>query len=154
MRTKSQPVPRGITASSPAVAARDPVGDLVDGAVAADDDEQLAPSSAASRASSARWPGRSEKSASPSSPGVAAAVGELRPALAGRAVVGRRVDEEDDSVGVRSVLAVIGRERELGHLVDGRAQLLVGDALELALDDDVADGEEAAGRDRRAARRA
>ena len=35
-------------------------------------------------------------------------------------------------------------ERDPGHPVDRGAQLLVGDAHELALDDDVADGEQAA----------
>src|SRR4029077_17747616 len=37
-----------------------------------------------------------------------------------------------------------GRERDARHPVDGGAELVVGDPLELALDDDVADGEEAA----------
>ena len=37
-----------------------------------------------------------------------------------------------------------GRERDARHPVDRRAELVVGDPRELALDDDVADREEAA----------
>ena len=68
---------------------------------------------------------------------------ELRPALARRAVAARRVDEED---GVRSLIGRSARrdvEREPGHPVDRRAQLVVGDAREVALDDDVADRQQA-----------
>ena len=43
-----------------------------------------------------------------------------------------------------SAVVVTVTERELGHLVDGRPHVLVGDAHELALDDDVADHEQAA----------
>ena len=51
-----------------ALASGDAVYDLVDGPVASDHDEQEAPSSAASRASSPSWPARSEKIASPRRP--------------------------------------------------------------------------------------
>ena len=80
VRPKSWPVPFGSTAIS-ASDAGDPVDDLVQRPVAADDDDQLGPSPAASRASSVRWPGRSESSASPSSPSSRARSAQLRPAL-------------------------------------------------------------------------
>ena len=38
-----------------------------------------------------------------------------------------------------------GREPDARHAVDGGAQLIVADARELTLDDDVAHGEQAAG---------
>ena len=53
------------------------------------------PSAAASRASSVRWPGRSESSVVAVEPELLRAAVQRRPALAGRAVGARRVDEED-----------------------------------------------------------
>ena len=50
---------------------------------------------AASRASSIRWPGRSESSASPCSPSAAARCASSGQSPPGRAVLGRGVDQED-----------------------------------------------------------
>ena len=89
------PVPSGIVARStsrPAIA----VHDLVQRPVAADrDDERRAAVDRARARARSGGPGRSEKSVSPLQAERARAVRELGPALARRAVVGRRVDEED-----------------------------------------------------------
>src|SRR6185437_3387783 len=98
-----------------------------------------APSSAASRASWVRCPGRSEKSASPVRPRVAASrwiSGQRRP-----------VDQFADAGLTRNlVLSGHGGQGHADHPIDRGTKLLVRDPLELALDDDVADGEQAAGR--------
>jgi hypothetical protein len=58
----------------------------------------------------------------------------------------RPVDPFADAGLTRNrVLSGDWRERDSGHPVDRRAQLLVGDPLELALDDDVAHRQQAAG---------
>src|SRR4051812_42336411 len=88
---------------------------------------------AASAASSRRCSGCSEKSASPSSPSAAAcraSSGQRRPV----------VPPADAGFTRKTALVLVGDrdQRELGHLVDRLAQVLQGDALELALDDHVA----------------
>src|SRR3954451_3256631 len=98
----------------------------------------VAPPSTAPRASSIRWPARSEKSVPP-----------VRPRRAARcASSGQRlpVAPLSDAGLTRKTVLLVGDsdvEGDLRHAVDRRAQLVVGDALELALDDDVADGQEA-----------
>src|SRR6476661_1827921 len=52
-----------------------------------------------------------------------------------------------DTASQRSVIGDGHVERDLRHAVDGGAQIVVRDPLELALDDDVADGEQASGLD-------
>src|SRR5438309_9585689 len=99
-----------------------------------------APSPTARSASSVRCPGRSEKSVSPARP---------RPS-ARCASSGQRLPvapPADAGLTRKTVLPLIGRrgrECDACHPVDGGAQLFVRDPLELALDDDVADGEQAA----------
>ena len=146
VRTKSQPVPRGMTASSTPSALGDAVDDLVHGAVAADDHEQLARLPRRRRAASAvelpRLLGDERVSREPER---GCAVRDLGPALARRASAGGRVDEEDGAAGLMAVLAGRrGVERDPRHPVDRGTQLVVGDPHELALDDDVAHREQAA----------
>src|SRR5438067_1246595 len=97
-----------------------------------------APSSAAWRASFAMWPGLSEKNTSPLRPRLAA-----RCAISGQRV---RVDPFADAGLTRktvSLMAGRGGERDSRHPVDRRLELGVGDPHELALDDDVAHGQQA-----------
>src|SRR6188508_2315461 len=107
---------------------------------------RLAPSRTACSARAASCPGSSDSNASPTSPSAAARwaiSGHLRPV------------EPPPEAGltrktVRPALMAVparGRrvERDPGHPVDSCAELVVGDAHELTLDDDVAHGQEAAG---------
>src|SRR5690348_16399095 len=101
-----------------------------------------APPATASRARSIRWPGRSEKSVSPSRPS----------ADARRWSFGQRfpVAPLPEAGLTRKTVLMVGDrdvERDPRHAVDRRAQLVVRDPLELAFDDDVAHGEQAAGFD-------
>src|SRR5919197_2794903 len=101
-----------------------------------------APVAAASRASSVSCPDRSETSASPVSPKLAA-----RCAISGQR---RPVDPAAEAGLTRKTVSELmagrgRRERDLRHAIDCGAELLVGDALELALDDDVAHRQQAAG---------
>src|ERR687886_2508809 len=138
VRTKSQPVPRGSTAISTPSRPASPFATSFTEPSPPTTTRSDAPSSAAARASSVRWPGRSEKTASPVSPAVAAMrwiSGQRRP-----------VDPFADAGLTRNlVLSGYCGQCDPGHAVDRGPKLLVGDALELALDDDVAHGEEAAG---------
>ena len=127
-----------------ASSAGEAVDDLVHRAVAADATISFAPRSAASRASRPSWPGPVGEQRVAGQAERRGLVRELGPAPPGGAVLGGRVDEED---GLCSVVVGRGRERDAGHAVDGGAQLVVGDPRELALDDDVADGEQAGGLD-------
>src|SRR4051812_38339109 len=145
LRTKSLPVPRGRTASSTSPARPDASSPLTTSCTEPSPPTTTttrAPSVAAWAASSARWPGAFEISASPARPAAAA-----RRAISGQR---RPVDPFAEAGltrkanGVRSVLGRRRRECDLRHAVDRGAELLVGDAGEHALDDDVADGEEAA----------
>src|SRR5581483_4820849 len=99
---------------------------------------RAAPPATALRASSVSWPGRSENSVSPASPSCSArwaSCGQRRPVR----------PLSDAGLTRKTVLMVVDGdvERDPRHAVDGRPQLLVGDARELALDDDVADGQQA-----------
>src|SRR5690348_13931428 len=142
LRTKSLPVPRGSTASSTPSAPIAPFTTSWTVPSPPTTTSSSAPSAIARRASSDRSPGAREISASPSRPTAAAA----------RAISGQRrpVDPLADAGLTRKTVLMLlvggdGRERDARHAVDGGAQLLVGDALELALDDDVADRQQAAG---------
>ena len=96
VRTKSMPVPSGIVASSVvAPRAHEPVHDLVQRPVAADRDDELAPSRAALLGELDQVAGALGEERLALEPELRGAVRELRPALAGDAVVRRRVDEED-----------------------------------------------------------
>src|SRR5438045_2767023 len=102
-----------------------------------------APPSTAVRASSIRCPGRSENRVSP-----------CRPSAAARcASSGQRLPVAplaDAGLTRKTVPPLIGsdrREPDARHAVDGGAQLVVADPRELALDDDVAHGEQAPGLD-------
>jgi hypothetical protein len=78
------------------VRSRDGVHDLVDGAVAADDDEQRVPGVGRRLAEVA---GKLRSDLRAVQPELPRAVLQLRPALAGRAVAGRGVDEEEGLSG-------------------------------------------------------
>src|SRR5579862_2127881 len=117
-----------------------------------------APPLAACSASSIRWPGCSERNASPSSPSVAARLarsGHRLPVTplsdagltrntvssggaerTGRSRSGRRRK--------RRLGGGDGGEADTGHPVDRGTELVVADPRELALDDDVADRQQAA----------
>src|SRR5688500_14916175 len=103
----------------------------------------VAPPRAASRARTPRWPGRSEKSVSPSSPLVTA-----RRASSGQR---RPVAPLSDAGLTRKTVSLMsggrGGERDTRHPVDRRPQVVVRDPLELALDDDVAHRQQTAGLD-------
>src|SRR2546421_3091959 len=142
VRMKSQPVPRASTASSTPSRPATPFATSFTEPSPPTITRREAPPSAASRASSVRWPGRSEKRASPVSPRV----------VASRWISGQRrpVDPFADAGLTRKTVSVLSGDccqGDPGHAIHGRSQLLVGDACELALDDDVADGEQAAGLD-------
>src|SRR5687768_16668340 len=99
----------------------------------------FAPPSAAWRASDPSSPCRWEKSVSPSSPRCAARC----------AISGQRLPVAPllDAGLTRKTVSLMGcrREGDACHPVDCGLHLVVGDPLELTLDDDVADDEEAAG---------
>src|SRR4051812_40917174 len=87
------------------------------------------------------WPRAVERSVSPLSPRPAA-----RCASSGQR---RPVTPLSDAGFTRKTVSLMvggdGRERDAGHPVDRASELVVRNSLELALDDDVADREEAAG---------
>ena len=115
VRPKSMPVPSGIVASSAAVAgAHEAVDDLVQRAVAADRDDELG-------AVARRALGELDQMARPlgeerlaGEAELRGAVRELRPALPGDAVVGRRVDEEDGA-NAESEVTVASRRASSGR---------------------------------------
>src|SRR6476659_9347231 len=144
VRTKSQPVPRGMTASSTPSAAARPFTTSFTEPSPPTTTSRVAPADTASAASAVRRPGASETSASPSSTRAAAR----------RAISGQRFPVEPAAAAgltrktVRPVLMAVlarggGRERDPRHAIDRGSQLVVGDPHELALDDDVADREQA-----------
>src|SRR3954462_7342428 len=141
VRPKSMPVPSGMVASSVAAPARmspSTVSLIVPSPPTAT--TRPAPSRAACSASVEMWPGPVESSVSPLRPRPAA-----RCASSGQ----RRPVTPLSDAGLTKKAGPLmvggdGRERDTRHPVDRRAELVVGDPLELALDDDVADGEEAA----------
>src|SRR5207302_11144088 len=137
VRPKSMPVPSGIVARStsrPAIPLT--TSFIVPSPPTAT--TSVAPPSTAERASSIRWPGRSEKRVSP-----------VRPRRAARwASSGQRLPVPPLSdAGLTRKTVESARDRDVEgdsrHPVDGGPQLVVGDALELALHDDVADGQQA-----------
>src|SRR6184192_2454622 len=141
VRAKSQPVPRGITASSaPSRPARPCTTSFtVPSPPTATTSD--APCSAACRARSPSWPGLSESSASPRSPSAAAwcaSSGQRRPTAPPSAAGLTR----------KTVSLMAGRdrcERYASHAVDGGAEVDVGDPRELLADHDVAHRQEATG---------
>src|SRR5262249_49881264 len=147
VRMKSAPVPRGMIASSARSAPARPFTTSFTVPSPPTATSSSAPPSTAERASSRRWPGSSEKSASPVKPSCAvrrASSGHLRPvAPPAEAGLTRKT--------VRAPLMLLVRRRgvepELRHLVDRRLHLGVGDAHELVRDDDVRDGQQAPGLD-------
>src|SRR5918999_1933247 len=141
VRAKSSPVPHGTTASShSAPSGKRPFTPSLTVPSPPTTTTSSAPATTALRVKSTTRPGASLSSASPSRPSSAALAtssGQRLPA------------DQLPAAGLttKAVLMGLGRdraERELGHLVDGGAHLLVRDADELTLDDDVADREEAA----------
>ena len=121
-----------------------PVHDLVDGAVPPERRDQLASllGGLACQLDGVPWSFREchvELEAQ-----TARVLGQPGPAPSGGAVLCRRVD---DDVGrpVSACLREGGADGELGHALDGGLQLAVGDADELALDDDVGDRQQAGG---------
>src|SRR3954470_13250915 len=137
VRPKSMPGPSGIVARSTSLPATPFTTSFsVPSPPAAT--TRSAPPSTACRASSIRCPGPSEKSVSP-----------VRPRRAARcASSGQRLPVRplSDAGLTRKTVLLVGDsdvEGDLRHAVDGAPQVVVGDALELALDDDVADGQEA-----------
>src|SRR6476646_3522270 len=144
-RAKSQPVPRGITAISTPSRCAIPFTTSCTEPSPPTTTSRSAPSSAARRASSVSSPAAREKRTSP-----------LRPAAAARCEIsGQRLPVEplaDAGLTRKTVFSasvlLVGRdrrERDARHPVDRSAELVVRDALELTLDDDVADGQQAAG---------
>src|SRR6266550_8163363 len=135
------PVPSGIVASATPVSAT-PFTTSFSVPSPPTATTMVAPPATALRASSIRCPGRSEKSVSP-----------LRPRRAARwASSGQRLPVpplSDAGLTRKTVESVRDRdvEGDSRHPVDGGPQLVVGDALELALHDDVADGQQAPGLD-------
>src|SRR5689334_23498073 len=142
VRTKSQPVPRGITARSASRPASPWTTSLtVPSPPTAT--TRLAPLSTARAASSPSWPGLSESSAAPLRPSCAA-----RWARSGQ----RRPTAPPSAAGLtRKTVSLMacgdGLQRHARHAVDGGAELLVGDPRELLADHDVAHGQQAAGSD-------
>src|SRR5919204_2617069 len=142
---KSQPVPRAITASSIPSRAAIPFATSLTVPSPPTATSRRAPRSAARRASSTSCPGRSEMSASPLSPSVAA-----RRASSGQRLPVAPLSEAGLTKKTVSSLMVPGGdggEGDARHAVDCGLELLVGDAAEFGADHDVADGEEGAGLD-------
>src|SRR5215216_7123430 len=100
-----------------------------------------APFAAACRARSAKWPWSSDRNVSPSRPRSAAS----------RAISGQRFPVAPLSAAglTRKTVPLMARgdrrQRDAGHAVDGRLEVLVRDPRELAADHDVADREQAPG---------
>src|SRR4029077_21176241 len=140
--TKSQPVPRGITATSTSARPAIPFTTSFTVPSPPTTTSRCAPASAASRARSARCPGRSESNASPRSPRPAALC-----ASSGQRLPVAPFSDAGLTRKTTPLMTGDGRERDPGHPVDRRAQLVVGDPRELVADDDVAHGEQATGLD-------
>src|SRR5689334_18918682 len=135
------PVPRGIVASSGLPPARTtPFTTSFSVPSPPTATTSSAPSRTACSASSVSCPGRSEKSVSPARPSASA----RRASSGQRLPVAPPADAGLTRKTARPLIGGRGREGDARHPVDGGAQLLVRDPLELALDHDVADGEEAA----------
>src|SRR4051812_34035443 len=145
VRPKSIPVPSGIVARS---TSRSAIPFTTSFSVPSPPTAttSVAPPSAASRASSIRWPWRSEKNVSPFSPSRAARCASSGQRLPVAPLSDAGLTRKTAFSLTRSGQSGSDRdvERDPRHPVDGAAKIVVGDPLELALDDDVADGEEAA----------
>src|SRR6478672_8312160 len=148
-RTKSSPVPRGRIPSSGSgvrVALSSPLATSCTVPSPPTATTSAAPSSAACRASSASPPGPELWATSGSSPKSRA----WRSSSGQRLPVAPFAEAGLTRKTVRPLVTVTGchgGERKLGHLVDRALHVLVRDADELALDDDVADDQQAAGLD-------
>src|SRR3954452_12736267 len=148
-RTKSSPVPRGMIPSSGSgvrVAASSPFATSCTVPSPPTATTSAAPSSAACRASSASPPGPpliSTCGSRPKSRACRSSSGQCLP-VAPFADAGLTRKTARLSGAVTSVRVGGGRQRQLGHLVDCPLHVLVGYPHELALDDDVADDEQAA----------
>src|SRR5579862_216829 len=138
VRTKSMPVPIGIVASSTSLPAT-PLTTSFSVPSPPTATTRRAPESTAARASSIRWPERSERCVSPSSPSSAA-----RWASSGQRLPVAPLS--DAGLTRKTVCSVSGGdgERDPSHAVDRRSQLVVADACEDTLDHDVAHREQAA----------
>src|SRR5439155_6265964 len=144
VRTKSQPVPRAMTAISAPSTPASPFATSLTDPSPPTTTRRSAPSSTERRASVPSSPGLVEKSASPSSPRVAAM----------RAIWGQRfpVDPFAEAGLTRKTVVGLmigcrGAECDARHAVDRGAQIVVRDPRELAADDDVAHRQQAAGLD-------
>ena len=151
VRMKSQPVPthdaqRGFGRDAACRLVAEAVHDLVHGAVAADRDDELLAGRQRLAGQLRGVPADSLSALDDVEAVAARRRRDLRPLAAGAAAVGGGIDHEDGAPsGHRRGGSASGRaDGELGHPVDGVAQLLVGDAHELA-DHEVRDAEHAAG---------
>src|SRR5262245_41417999 len=140
VRTKSPPVPRAIRASSTSRPAMPLTTSWT--VPSPPTTTSRSASAAALRASSVRWPGRSERSASPLRPRAAArwaSSGQRRPAAPFSAAgLTRNV--------TRLMARRDGRKRDSRHAVDSRSEVVVGDPGDrLTMHGVVADGQKAAG---------
>src|SRR5579884_1221326 len=146
VRTKSMPVPIGIVASSaPAPARTSPFTTSFRVPSPPTATTRPAPSRAARSASSIRCPGRSEKRVSPSSPRCEARFASAGQRLPVTPLSDAGLTRKTVSPPLMVVLVRRDRgERDARHPVDGGAELLVADAREDALDDDVGHGQQAA----------
>src|SRR6476619_1378176 len=144
VRTKSQPVPRGITASSAVAPGSRPFTTSFTEPSPPTTTRRVAPPATASAASWVSRPGASEISASPSRPLAAArcAISGQRLPVVPPAEAGLT---RKTVCPLMTVAARGGRvERDLGHPVDRGPEVVVGDPDELAFDDDVAHRQQAA----------
>src|SRR4029077_15901901 len=96
----------------------------------------------ASPAAWARCPGNSDRTSSPRRPSSAALRRSSGPRLPVAPLPEAGLTRK--RISRSALIGGDGHERDARHPVDRRAQLLVRDSLELALDDDVRHGEEAA----------
>ena len=135
VRTKSQPVPRGMSATVGGSSTREAVHDLVDRAVAADDDEQLGAAVRRLAGELAELPAAlgDERVAFEAARG--RLVRDLRPAPPVEPLADAGLTRKTVVAPRASRSGGHGVERELGHLVDRLPHVLVRDAEELALDD-------------------
>src|SRR5262245_18127190 len=144
VRTKSQPVPRGITASSTSSSGERPFTTSFTDPSPPTTTRSFAPPATASAARAESRPGPSDMRASPSRPFDAArcAISGHRFPVVPAAEAGwtrKTVSAPLMAVATRGR----GVQRDLRHAVDRGPQLLVADADELPLDHDVAHRQEA-----------
>src|SRR5512135_3485109 len=133
VRPKSSPVPNGRSAISAPV----PATPFTTSFTVPSPPTTTSSESRASRATSARCPGNSDKTSSPRRPSAAAcsrSLGQRLPVapLPAAGLTRKRIP----------LIVGDGHQRDARHAIDRSAQLVVGDPLEDALDDDVRHGEE------------